>query len=79
MRVTRRERIERLWRHSVKQRVDGVCKRCLQARVGLKTKPSSVVHADVVVDASRLHLLMVIAGVRNTLPIRASVSVRGIA
>ena len=74
MRVSSRKRVEGLRGNRVEQRVDGVCVGGLQTGVGLKAKPCGVVRIDVVVDAGRLHLLMIVAGVRDTLPIGAAVS-----
>ena len=79
VRISGRERVERLRRNGVEQRIDRVGVGGLQAGVGLKAKPGGVVRVDVVVDAGRLHLLVVVAGMRNALPIGAAVSVRRIA
>ena len=49
----------------------------LDTGVGLKAEPGGVFFIDVVIDASRLHLLMIIAGMRDTLAIGASVSIIG--
>ena len=76
MGVARCERVERLRRDRIKQRVDWICVGGLYAGVRLKTKPSRVFLVDVVVDADRLHLFVVIAGVRDALPVRATVSIR---
>src|ERR1039458_4991493 len=74
LRVSSRKRIERLRRKRIEHWVDGVGPRSLQPGVRLKTKPGSVVWADVVIDSGRLHLLVVVAGVRNALPVRATVT-----
>ena len=79
MGVARRERVERLRRDGIEQRIDGICVGGLHARVRLKTKPSRVFLVDVVVDADRLYLFVVIAGMRNALPVRATISIRWIA
>ena len=73
VRVSCRERIERLRGKRIEHRVDGVRVRGLQTGVRLKTKPGRVFLVDVVVDAGRLHLLVVVAGVRNALPVGATV------
>src|SRR5271165_179665 len=77
VRVSGRERVERLRRNCIEQGVDGVGPRGLQAGVGLKAEPGNVLLVEVVVDASGLDLLVVVAGVRDTLAIRATVSVIG--
>src|SRR5271170_7248996 len=77
MRISSREGVEWLRRNGVEERVDRVCVGSLHTRVGLKTKPCGVVRVDVVVDAGGLHLLMVVAGVRDTLPIGATVAAWG--
>ena len=76
VRVSCRKRIQRLRRNSVKQRIDRIRVRGLHASVGLQTKPRRVLLVDVVIEASRLHLLVVVARLRNTLLIRAAVPVR---
>ena len=50
---------------ALNKRIDWVRVGGLQSGVRLKTKPRGVVGADVVVDAGRLHLFVVVAGVRN--------------
>ena len=79
VRVSRGKRIERLRRDGVKQRIDGVGIGSLHARIRLKTKPGRVFLIDVVVDACGLDLLMVVAGMRNALPVGATVSIWRIA
>ena len=76
VRVSRRKRVERLRGNRVEERVDGIGVGGLQAGVGLKAKPGRVLLIDVVVDAHRLHLLVVVAGMRNALPVGAAISVR---
>src|ERR1035441_6280077 len=63
-------------RDGVEQRIDRIGIGGLKSGVGLKPEPGSVLGVDVVVDASRLHLLAVITRMRNALPIRATVSIR---
>ena len=75
VRVSRRKRVERLRRKSVEQGVDGIGVSGLQSVVGLKTKPRGIFLIDVVVDAGGLYLFMVVAGVRNALPVRATISI----
>src|SRR5271166_238993 len=64
--------IERLRRHSIEQRVDGIGVGSLEAVVGLETKPGRIFFIDVVVEADGLHLFVVVAGVRNALPVGAT-------
>src|ERR1700721_1640147 len=51
----------------------------LKAGVGLKAEPGHVLGVGVVVDARGLHLLAIVAGVGNALPVRASVAIRRMA
>ena len=73
VRVSCRERIERLRRNRIEHRVDGIRVRGLQPGVRLKTKPGRIFLVDVVVDADGLHLLVVVAGVRDALPVGATI------
>ena len=75
MRVARRKRIQRLRRNRIEQRIDRIGVGGLQAGVGLKAKPRGIVLVDVVIDARGLHLLVIVAGMRNALAIGAAVSV----
>ncbi len=79
VRVSRREGIERLRRDRIEQRVDRIRVGGLHAGVGLKAKPGRVFLVDVVVDADGLHLLVIVAGMRNALAVGATVSIRRIA
>lgn len=76
MSVACRERVQRLRRDRIKQRVDGICVGSLYTGVSLKTKPSRIFLIDVEIEADRLYLFVVIAGVRNALAVRTTVSVR---
>ena len=71
--------IQRLRRNRVEQGIDRIGVGGLQAGVGLKTKPGRIVGTDVVVDARRLHLLMVVAGMRDALTVGAAIPVGWIA
>src|SRR5277367_352371 len=75
MRISRRKREQRLRRKSVEQRVDRVGVGRLEPSVRLKAKPSGVFFVNVVIDSSRLHLLVIIARMRDALAIRATVSI----
>src|ERR1700680_142934 len=76
VRVSRRKGIERLRGKSVEQGDDGIGISGLESVVGLKAEPGSVFLIDVVIDPSGLYLFMVIAGVRNAVPVRATVTIR---
>src|SRR5580698_8434817 len=73
MRVSCRKRIERLRRHGIKQRVNWVRVGGLYTGISLKTKPSRIFLVDVVVDPDGLHLFVVVAGVRDALPVGATI------
>ena len=73
VRVSCGERIKRLRRKRIEHRVDGIRVRGLQLGVRLKTKPRRIFLVDVVVETDGLDLLVVIAGVRNTLPVGATI------
>src|SRR5271170_829040 len=77
MRISRRKREQRLRRKSVEQRVDSVGVGRLEPSVRLKAKPSGVFFVNVVIDSSRLHLLVIIARMRDALAIGATVSIIG--
>ncbi len=79
VRIAGGEGIEGLRRDGVKDRIDGIGVGSLEPGVGLKAEPRHVVGVDVVVDAGRLHLLAIVARMRNALAVRASVSIRWIA
>ena len=79
VRVARCEGVKRLRRDGVEERIDGIGIGGLQAGVGLKAEPGDVAGVDVVVDASRLHLLAVVARMRNALAVGAAVSVGRVA
>src|SRR5580658_6887007 len=61
VRVSCRKRVERLRGKRVEQRVDGICVRSLEPGVRLKAKPGVVFLIDVVIDASRLDLFVIVA------------------
>src|ERR1039458_8449431 len=69
MRVSGGKRIERLRGDCIEQGVDGVCVGSLYSGIGLETHPSRILLVDVVVEADGLHLFMIVAGVRNALPV----------
>src|SRR5208282_5636679 len=71
--VARREGVERLRRKRIKYRVDRVRPRGLHTGVSLQSKPSRIFLVDVVVDTDRLHLLVVVAGVRDALLVGATI------
>src|ERR1019366_6779873 len=73
MGVARRKRVEGLGRYRVKQGIDWICVGRLHAVVDLETKPGCVLLIEVVVDTDSLYLLMVVAGVRNALPVGATI------
>ncbi len=73
VRISCGERIERLRRDCVKQSVDGIGVGSLHPGVGLETEPSRIFPVDVVVEAGSLNLLVVVAGVRNALPVSATI------
>src|SRR5580700_3099628 len=75
MRVSRRKRVQGLGGKSVEQWVDGIGVGSLEPGVRLKAKPSGVFSVNVVIDASCLDLLMIIARMRDALAIRATVSI----
>ena len=77
--VPRRKGVKRLGGNRIEERVDWVCVRRLQARVGLKSKPGDIVLIDIVIDSKGLYLFMVVAGVRNALPVGTAISIRRIA
>ena len=74
VRVARGEGVERLRGDGVEQGIDGIGPGGLQAGVGLEAEPGGVLRIDVVVEADGLHLLVVVAGVRDTLTVRAAVT-----
>ena len=76
VRVACCEGIKRLRRDGVEQRIDGVGVGSLQSGVGLKAEPRRVIGADVVVDTGGLHLFVIVAGMRNSFTIGATVAVR---
>ena len=78
MRVAGSERVQRLRGKSIEEWIDRIGVGGLQTGVGLKAEPGGVVLVDVVVDARRLHLLVIIAGVRNALAIGAAIAVWGL-
>src|SRR5271169_7232936 len=73
VRVSCGERIKRLRRKRIEHRVDGIRVRGLQPGVRLKTKPCRIFLVDVVVETDGLDLLVVIAGVRDALPVGATI------
>src|SRR5579864_7888202 len=75
MRIAGCEGVKGLRRNGVEQRIDWIGVSRLKPRVGLKTKPCHVLGVDIVVDSSRLHLLAIIARMRNALAVRATVSI----
>src|SRR5271170_1436533 len=75
MRISRRKREQRLRRKSVEQWVDRVGVGRLEPSVRLKPEPRGVFLIEVVVNASRLDLLVIIARMRDALAIRATVSI----
>src|SRR6202142_3603460 len=72
VRVSCGERIKRLRRKRIEHRVDGIRVRGLQPGVRLKTKPCRIFLVDVVVEPDGLHLLVVVARVRDALLVRAT-------
>src|SRR5271170_6197305 len=76
MGISRCERVERLRGKGVEQRIDGIGIGGLESVVRLKAQPGGISLVDVVVEAECLYLFVVIAGVRNTSPVRATVSIR---
>ena len=79
MRIPGCERVKGLRRDCVEDRIDRVGVSSLEAGVGLKAEPGHIVRVDVVVDAGSLHLLAIVARMRDALAVRASVSIRRIA
>src|SRR5580692_6244695 len=77
MRVSRRGRVQRLRRKGVERGVDRVGPSGLQSAVVLKAQPSDIALADVVIQARRLDLLVIVAGMRHALAMGAAVAVRG--
>src|SRR5208283_871599 len=77
MGITGSERVERLRREGVEQWVDGIRVSCLHTGIGLEAEPRAVVLIDVVIDARRLYLLVIIAGMRHTLAVGAAISIVG--
>src|SRR5579862_85919 len=77
VRVSGCERVERLRRDRIEERIDRVGISGLYSIVELKTEPRCISLVDVVVDAGRLDLLMVITQMRDALPVRATVSIVG--
>ena len=75
VRVSRCKRVQRLGRKSVEQRVDRIGVGGLEPGIRLKAKPRGVFLIDVVIDASRLYLFVVIARMRDALAIRATVPI----
>jgi len=75
--VTSGERIEGLRRHCVKNRIDRVSVSGLHPGVSLKSEPSGVVFVDVVVNANRLHLFMIVTGMGDALSVGTAVAVVG--
>ena len=75
VRISRCKRVQRLWGNRVEQRVDGICIGSLQSGVGLKAEPCGVLLIDVVIDANRLYLFVIVARMRNALAIGAAVSI----
>src|SRR5271170_2179237 len=73
VRVSCGERIKRLRRKRIEHRVDGIRVRSLQPGVRLKTKPCRISRVDVVVETDGLDLLVVVAGVRDALPVGATI------
>ena len=71
------ERIERLRRKCVEERIDGIGEGGLKSVVGLKAIPGGVLLVDVVIDANGLDLLVIVARMRDALAICAAVSVVG--
>src|ERR1039458_2151426 len=78
MRLTRCERIQRLRRNRVEQRIDRIGIGGLKSGVGLKSEPRDVPIVDVVIDPSRLHLLAIVARMRNALTVCATIAIRRI-
>src|SRR5579863_500051 len=72
VRVSSRERIERLRGDRVKHRINRIRPCGLEPRVCLKTKPCRIFLVDVIVGANGLHLFMVVAGMRDALPVGTS-------
>src|SRR3984957_5698306 len=75
VRVSSCKRVQRLGRKSVEQRVDRIGVGGLEPGIRLKAKPRGVFLIDVVIDASRLYLFVVIARMRDALAIRATVPI----
>src|ERR1700683_5597127 len=73
--ISRCKRVQRLWGKRVEQRVDGICVSSLEFVVRLKAEPCGVLLIDVVIDPKCLYLFMISARMRNTLAIRATVSI----
>src|SRR6516225_2505849 len=77
MRIGRGEGRQRLRRDRVEERIDRVRIRGLQSGIGLEAVPSRISLVDVVVDASRLHLFVIVAGMGDALAVGAAIAVRG--
>jgi len=73
VRVSCCERIKRLRRKRIEHWVDGIGVRGLQPGVRLKTKPCRIFWVDVVIETDGLYLLVVVAGVRDALPVGATI------
>src|SRR5258708_38617229 len=72
MRISCSEGVQRLRGKSVEQGIDRIRKGGLDAGIRLKAKPGGVLFVDVVIDSNRLDLFMIIARMRDALPIGAT-------
>src|SRR6202142_3743027 len=73
VRVSCGERIKRLRRKRIEHRIDGIRVRGFQPGVRLKTKPCRIFLVDVVVETDGLDLLVVVARMRDALPVGATI------